>query len=171
MGVQESGPAERETDPSFFARWLWKEGAIAGFVAAALSALAITLLNPDVLSQQIAGLYSLQGSLVAGWIAHLVHGTVFGVVFAAVLTDPTMSGARKTPRRTVVSALVFGLVLAVAGAGVLMPMWLDAIGVTDPPPLPNVTTALVLWHGVYGLVLGVGFAMLDPGDRAERGSG
>lgn len=163
MGVEQTAPAERETDPSFFARWLWKEGAIAGFIAAALSALAITVVDPAVLSEQIAGLYSLQGSLIAGWIAHLVHGTVFGVVFAAILTDPTVVGARRTTGRTVFAALVFGFMLAVAGAGVFMPMWLEGIGVTDAPPLPNVTTPLVLWHAVYGGVLGVGFSVLDHG--------
>lgn len=163
MGVKESGAAERETDPSFFARWLWKEGAVAGAVAAGISALAITLLSPDVLSDQIAGLYSLQGSLVAGWIAHLVHGTVFGVVFAAILTDPMVSAARKTPRRTVFAALVFGFALAFFGAGVLMPLWLEGVGVTDSPPLPNVTLLLMLWHGVFGAVLGMGFVMLDSG--------
>ena len=101
---------------------------------------------------------------MAGWIAHLVHGTVFGVVFAAILTDPMVSAARKTPRRTVFTALVFGLALAVFGAGVLMPMWLEGVGVSDRPPLPNVTVPLVLWHGVYGVVLGIGFVMLDSGD-------
>lgn len=163
MGVQQRAPAERDTDPSFFARWLWKEGALAGIVAAAVSALAITLLSPDVLSDQIAGLYNLQGSLVAGWIAHLVHGTVFGIIFAAVLTDPLMSGARKTPRRTVFVALVFGFVLAFFGAGVLMPLWLEGVGISERPPMPNVTLLLMLWHGVYGVVLGVGFAVLDHG--------
>lgn len=161
MGVPETSTHDRETEPGFVANLLWKEGVAAGLLAAVASAIAITLLDAGVLAEDVAGLYGLEGSLVAGWIAHLVHGTVFGLIFAVVLTDPMLSAARKTTVRTVVAALVFGLVLAVAGAGVLMPMWLEAVGVASEGTIPRISLALTVWHGIYGLVLGAGFAALD----------
>jgi hypothetical protein len=168
MGVQETSTHEREAEPGFVANLLWKEGVIAGVIAAIASALAITAVDASVLAQDVAGLYGFGGSVIAGWAAHLVHGTLFGLIFAAVLTDPMLSAARKTPARTVIAAIVFGLVLAVAGAGVLMPMWLDAVGVGSGMPLPRLSVPLVLWHGVYGVVLGVAFATIDgDGGPAE----
>lgn len=161
MGVPETSTHDRETEPGFVANLLWKEGVAAGLLAAVASAIAITLLDATVLAEEVAGLYGFEGSLLAGWIAHLVHGTAFGLIFAVVLTDPMLSAARKTTVRTVVAAVVFGLVLAVAGAGVIMPMWLDAVGVDIGATIPRVSLALIVWHGVYGVVLGVAFAAID----------
>jgi hypothetical protein len=143
-----------------------KEGVVAGLVAALASAIAITLVDASVLSDAIASLYGFSGSLLAGWVAHLAHGALFGLEFAAVSTDPMLSGARKRSLRVVIAAIVFGLVLAVAGAGVVMPMWLDALGVGSGEPLARLSMPLILWHGLYGLVLGVGFAVLDDADPA-----
>jgi len=47
-----------------------------------------------------------------------------------------------------------------------MPMWLDALGVGSGEPLARLSMPLILWHGLYGLVLGVGFAVLDDADPA-----
>jgi hypothetical protein len=171
MGVPETSTHERDTDPSFLATMPWKGGMVAGLAAAFASAVAITVVDASVLADTIAGLYGFEGSLPVGWVAHLVHGTLFGLVFAAVLSDPIGSGARKTTLRTVFLALVYGLVLAVAGAGVLMPVWLDALGIGFGEPLPRVSVPLVIWHGVYGLVLGVTFAWIDGHGRHRRAMG
>jgi hypothetical protein len=65
--------------------------------------------------------------------------------------------------KTVVAGVVFGLVLAVAGAGIVLPIWLGAVGVDVGASIPFVTVPSLLWHTLYGVVLGVGFHVGDGG--------
>jgi hypothetical protein len=153
---------EREVGASLFdARLAWKGGAVAGFVAAVVMGVALTVIDAGIVSGSIAGLYGASGSLSVGWAAHLLHGTLFGTVFAVILADPGVSRVRATRWKVVVAGVVYGLVLAVAGAGIIMPMWLAAIGFPTPPSLPHVTATLLVWHAVYGAVLGGLFPSLD----------
>jgi hypothetical protein len=153
--------AEPTADPQFGAEWSWKGGAIAGFVATAAMGLVITAMNVPTLREAIAGLYALEGSLAAGWAAHLVHGTIFGLLFAAFLTDPAVYAVTERVWKTVFAGIVYGLVLAVAAAGVIMPMWLATVGFPAPPRIPFVTGPVLLWHLVYGVVLGALFPFVD----------
>lgn len=87
-------------------------------------------------------------------MAHLFHGTLFGMIFAAVLADPGLYRVNERIWKSVVAGAVYGLVLAVAGAGIIMPIWLGVVGFPTPPSIPNVTTPLLIWHAIYGVVLG-----------------
>jgi hypothetical protein len=153
--------AEPTADSPFEAQWSWKGGAIAGFVATAAMGLVITAMSLPTLRAGIAGLYALEGSLAAGWVAHLFHGTLFGLLFAAILTDPSVHALTEYVWKTVLAGAVYGLVLAVVAAGVVMPMWLATIGFPTPPQVPFVTGPVLLWHLVYGVVLGVLFPYVD----------
>ena len=53
------------------------------------------------------------------------------------------------------------MVLAVVGAGIVMPIWLAVVGFGAPRSLPHVTIPLLAWHLVYGVVLGGVFAHLN----------
>jgi len=141
----------------FEPRLAWRGGGVAGLVATAAMGIGITLVELSTLRVVIAGLYGLEGSLVAGWLAHLAHGTVFGVLFAAVLADPGLHRVTEWRWKTTVAGVVYALVLAVVGAGIVMPIWLGAVGFTTPPSIPNVTVPLLVWHLLYGLVLGALF--------------
>lgn len=152
--------AEATADPPFEAQWSWKGGAIAGFVATAAMGLVITAMNDPTL-EAIASLYGLEGSFTAGWVAHLIHGTVFGLLFAAILTDPSVHAVTAHVWKTVLAGVIYGLVLAVVAAGVVMPMWLATVGFPAPPRVPYVTGPVLFWHLVYGVVLGVLFPYVD----------
>jgi hypothetical protein len=152
----------RRTEP-FESGVSWRAGGLAGFVATAAMGLAIGAMDLATLRVAIAGLYGFEGSLVAGWVAHLVHGTLFGVVFAGVLADPGLYRVSEWLWKTVVAGVVFGLVLAVAGAGIVLPIWLGAVGVDVGASIPFVTVPSLLWHTLYGVVLGVGFHVGDGG--------
>jgi hypothetical protein len=39
-----------------------------------------------------------------------------------------------------------------------MPLWLRAVGFPQVPPFPNFAVPSLLWHVVYGAVLGVAYA-------------
>lgn len=148
------------TDP-FEARWSWKAGGLAGFVATVAMGAAISVGHLPTLRIAVAGLYGQSGSLAAGWAAHLLHGTLFGGLFALLLADPGLHRLSDWYWKTVVAGVVYGTMLAVAGAGIVMPIWLGAVGFPTPPSIPNVTVPLLLWHLVYGLVLGGLFPVLE----------
>ena len=145
----------------FETRWAWKAGGISGFIATVAMGVAISLMNLPTLQVAIAGLYGQSGNLVAGWIAHVVHGTLFGAVFALVLSDPGLYRLTDWYWKTIVAGLTFGVVLAVVGAGIVMPIWLGFVGFPTPPSIPNVTVPVLVWHLVYGLVLGGIFPVFE----------
>ena len=145
----------------FETTWAWKGGAVAGLVATVVMGVAISLMKVSTLQVAIAGLYGQEGDLAAGWVAHLFHGTLFGMIFAAVLADPGLYRVSERVWKSAVAGIVYGLVLAVAGAGIIMPIWLSIVGFLAPPSIPNVTTPLLVWHVIYGVVLGSLFPFLE----------
>lgn len=139
----------------------WRGGLGAGLVAAVAMGAGITLVDPGLLSDRIAGLYGVRGSLAAGWLAHLTHGAIFGLVFAVVVADPSLANLGHRYPGSIVAGLVYGVLLAVIGMGMIMPMWLQAIGLAGAPSIPFVDASLLAWHLVFGAVLGVAFPLLD----------
>jgi len=162
-GSQQPFESVAVPDP-FQERLHWLRGAAAGAVAATVMAAVIAAADLSVLRDAIAGLYLQSGSLVAGALVHVVHGALFGVVFAVVLSDPTLVRVEDSMLEAVVAGVVYGLVLAVVGAGVIMPMWLETVGAATVPEIPYVTGPLVLWHVVFGVVLGAVYAGLTGTD-------
>ena len=152
----------RDTDAEFQTHIAWLGGAIAGAIAAIATAIAITVLDFNTLRIVIAGLYGQTGSLTIGWIAHVVHGTLFGVIFAAILTDPGLYRLADSRWKTTLAGMVFGLVLAVIGAGIIMPIWLAFVGSPDPPRVPYVPSSSLFWHGIYGVTLGLVYPSVAP---------
>ena len=162
-----SQPTEtRERTGVFDTEFAWQSGAIAGAVATVAMGLVITVVEPELISELIAGLYGMSGNLLVGWLAHLIHGIVFGVLFAYVLMDPALYGASQAYWRTVVAGVLYGLFLAVAGGGIVMPIWLAVVGFAGPPSIPFLDPTFLAWHVVYGVVLGVVFPYV-----ADRGPG
>lgn len=160
VSIDTDGAAENHAPTAFEHRWRWRGGALAGLLAAVAMGAVISITNLDTIRLAIAGLYGLRGSLLAGWLAHVVHGTLFGLLFAAVLSDPGLARVGERHRLSVPAGLVYGVVLAVAGAGVIMPIWLTLAGVPDPPTVVNLDPPVLLWHLVYGGVLGSVFPLV-----------
>jgi hypothetical protein len=161
MAVERDVEMTGEMYDPFTSRVNWSAGAVSGFVAAAVMGLAISLVQLDTLRIAIAGLYGFEGSLLLGWLFHLLHGTLFGVVFAAILSDPGLYRLTDWRWKTLVAAVVYALVLAVVGAGFVFPIWLELAGVTASAPVPNLTVPLVAWHLVYGLALGAVYPLAE----------
>lgn len=133
-------------------------GAVGGFVAAAVMAVVIGLLDLAWF-ERIATLYLQNGNALIGAAVHLVHGTMFGVLFALVLSDPGLYSIEDQPAKSVVAGLVFGFALAVTGAGIIMPIWLNVLGANETLSVPYVTGPIVVYHLVYGTVLGGIYAL------------
>ena len=133
----------------------WQAGVVGGLAGGAVMGVLMSLMNPAVLEAAIPALYGLSGG-IAGWIVHLSHGAVLGVVFAGIADS---LGDRGTG---VIVGLGIGWgVLAWIGlAALVMPVWLSTVGFPMAPPFPNFAVPSLLWHAVYGGVLGVAYAGL-----------
>lgn len=138
-----------------------RTGLTAGFVATVITAVAIALSGTELLSSTIPGMYGVENSLAVGLGAHLVHGTVFGLVFAFVLSDPELVPITNSLSKTMLAGLAYGLVLAVVGTGIIMPVWISAVGVVSAPTMPYLTAGLVGMNVLYGFALGALFPFFE----------
>lgn len=135
----------------------WQAGTVGGVVGAIAFGVLMSVQTPAVLEMGIPAMYGLEGGLV-GWFIHVAHGAVLGVVFAAVLVA---SGRDLTTRGIAAAGLGYGVVVWLALAVVVMPIWLSAVGFAMAPAFPNVGLPSLLGHAVYGIVLGVAYAYLE----------
>ena len=138
------------------AQTVWISAILAG-IAGTLVFGGVQMLTgaTGVIAVAIPALYGISGpNLAAGWAIHLLHGAVLGLGFALLASRPS---ARTYTARVVPAAaigLAYGLVLTIPTAGIVMPLWLSAVGFPNAPPLPNFSLMAFVGHGVYGLVLG-----------------
>ncbi|PSQ42364.1 histidine kinase [Halobacteriales archaeon SW_5_68_122] len=136
----------------------WEAGTVGGIVGAAVMGALIVLMNEAVIAVAIPSLYTLAPpqNPAAGLFVHVSHGAVLGVVFAGIAGAV---GADSTGKLLGLGAL-WGVVTWVVLAALVMPVWLGAVGSPASPPLPNFAPPSLLWHVVYGVVLGGVYAGL-----------
>ena len=139
----------------------WKAGVVGGVVGAVAMGALMLVMNPPTLTVAIPSLYGLAPpeSAAAGLFVHLSHGAVLGVGFAALVG----AVGSDSYGRTVGLGAAWGVVAWVVLAGLLMPLWLSAVGSPANPPFPNFALPSLLWHVVYGAVLGSIYDRLEWG--------
>jgi hypothetical protein len=136
----------------------WRGGVLAGIAGGAVMAVVMLAMGAtNVLGGAIPGLYGLAppANPGVGLFIHISHGAVLGVGFAALAR--AIDG--RTPFWTALVGLLYGVGLWVVAAALVMPVWLSAVGFPAAPPFPNFAPPSLLWHAVYGVVLGVAFAV------------
>jgi signal transduction histidine kinase len=106
----------------------------------------------------IGALYGASVSSV-GWIAHLFHSAVFATVFTVARSE-SGSFVGDSVGATVAAGVAYGLFLWLVMAGVVMSLWLNAVGVATP--LPNLDSASLLGHLLWGGLVGALSATLPP---------
>ena len=134
----------------------WKGGVVAGIAGSVVMAVLMLVMGANmVLAAAIPGLYTLAPppNPAVGIFVHLSHGAVFGVVFAALATVVDLGDLA----RSVGAGIGYGVVVWVVAAALLMPLWLSAVGFPNAPPFPNFAVPSLLWHAVFGAVLGAVF--------------
>jgi hypothetical protein len=122
-------------------------------------AVVMAALTPAALETMIPALYGQEGALV-GVTAHLVHAAIFGVIFAAIVRFANLSRFADRLVPMVAIGLVYGVALWVLAASVVMPVWLDAVGVAGAPAVPTFAIDSLWSHAVYGIVLGAAYPYL-----------
>jgi hypothetical protein len=130
----------------------WVGGVVGGIAGALVMGGLVLAMNAGTIAVAIPSLYGLAPppNPAAGLVVHVSHGAVLGVVFAGIAGGLPL----RTPGKVVGAGLAWGVVTWVVLAALLMPAWLSAVGSPASPPLPNFAPPSLLWHLVYGLVLG-----------------
>ena len=131
----------------------WQAGVVGGVGGGVVFGVLLSLLAPEMLTGMIPAMYGLEGGL-AGWIIHVSHGAVLGVVFATLLTV-----AGKADLSVLAGGVVgvgYGIVVWATLAVIVMPVWL---GMAEM--VPNLDMGSLVGHALYGLVLGVAYAVLS----------
>jgi len=129
-----------------------RAGVLGGIVGALAMGALVLAMNPPVLAVAIPSLYGLAPppNPGLGMVVHVSHGAVLGVVFAGVVGT---LGIEDTARR-VGLGVAWGVVTWIGLAALVMPVWLSVVGSPASPPFPNFAPPSLLWHAVYGAVLG-----------------
>lgn len=115
---------------------------------------------------------------LAGWVAHLGHSVLIGLVFAAFASRPVLRPQTTSVGGCVVVGIAYAAAVGLATGGVMLPVSLNAIGAQAFPqpllPVPGVLGGVLVVisvgvaHLVYGLVLGATFGRLHRPTDAER---
>jgi hypothetical protein len=130
----------------------WKAGVLGGIAGSAVMGALILAMNTATLAVAIPSLYGLAPppSPAAGLVVHLSHGAVMGVLFAGLASLLHTDSAGKL----LGLGVGWGVVTWAVFAALVMPLWLGAVGSPASPPFPNFAPPSLLWHVVYGGVLG-----------------
>jgi len=142
----------------------WSSAVVASLVAG--TAMGIPMQFLMGIMPTVGALYGWE-NLAVGWVAHLFHGSVFGVIFAGVVSlGPLKKHAPRFPESVGVG-VGYGVVIWVFGAVVAMPLWLEASGLPNPD-VPNLNIMSLAGHIVYGALIGGVFpAVYSFSDRVH----
>jgi len=132
----------------------WVAGGVSGLIAGVVMGFMLQMMMTPVITTAIPALYGANG-IVAGWIAHLFHSVVFGLIFAAAVTSvPSLSAYADRVSTGAGLGIVYGVIVWIVAAAIVMPIWLSAVGFPGAPPLPNFNPMSLVGHVVFGVVLG-----------------
>jgi signal transduction histidine kinase len=126
-----------------------RQASVAGIVAG---------VGMGVLFQTLSGSIGIIGALygsptpAVGWITHLFHSVVFATAFTALVAHPRVTPRADSPGSVTALAVAFGVLLWLVAAGVVMGVWLNAVGIQAA--IPNLTPAALFGHVAWGVLLG-----------------
>lgn len=106
--------------------------------------------------QSVAGVIPVIGALygvadpLVGWITHEFHSVVFGLI-AAGFVSLLPAGHRERLSSQLGVTVGWGFLLWLVAAGLIMPIWLNLVGIAAP--LPNVSVPSFVGHVLWGVTL------------------
>lgn len=157
--------AERQTDTGI-AFEPWQAGVAGGLIGSfGFGLIMAYVISAPVLEVAIPNMYGIEATpaepaAMIGWVIHMAHGAVLGVVFAAALRIDAISEFASDTMKTGIVGLVYGVLTWVGLAVILMPIWLEAVGFAGAPSLPNFSELSLLGHAVFGALLGISYDVL-----------
>ncbi len=140
-----------------FTGGFWVALTVSGLIAGVV--MGIIMYAVMGIMQTVAGLYTLE-STMAGWTAHLAHSVIFALAFGVAYAWPPLEQYRTEVLSSMSLGIIWGVILWLFAAGIIMPAWLGAVGPLSPP-VPSLNPISGLGHVLYGAVLGVVSALLQ----------
>ncbi len=134
----------------------WLRGTLTGIAGGVVFGAMMSVMMAPVIENAIPAMYGFSGG-AAGWMIHVSHGAVLGVVFAALARAADLY----TVGRTTAVGVAYGVVVWAALAVLVMPVWLQAVGFPAAPAVPNVSVPSLVGHVAYGGVVGAVYAVTD----------
>lgn len=155
-------------------------GAIGGVVGSAIFGAVLWFANPDIIHEVIPAVYGLEAG-TAGWVFHLGHGLVLGIIFGFIISRETILGAIADEFDTeFIDAIGLGNRIGLVGVTFGLAIWAvlplaiaiaGAIGIVDDPEFPFAAVYSLFGHMLYGGLLGLLFALIvkiAPAAEAAR---
>ena len=137
----------------------WQAGFVGGVAGGVAFGAMMTIAMTPIIEMAIPGMYGLGPSLAIGWGIHMLNSIVLGIGFG-LLVGATGLGDRLGANASIVGAgLVYGVVLWLVLASVVMPAWVGAM-TEMAPSVPDWNGQSLLGHALYGAVLGLLYALL-----------
>jgi len=134
----------------------WAMGVVGGLVGGLAMGIVLSVALTSTIESAIPALYTLDGGAI-GWVAHMSHAAIFGVLFAAFVTRSQIKPYTETVTELLGIGIAYGAVLWVVAASVVMPIWLDAVGFANAPATPNFVPMSLAGHVIFGAVLGAAY--------------
>lgn len=138
---------------------IWLGGALAGIVGGAVFGAMMHMMMTEIMEMAIPGMYGLEPGLTVGWLLHLFHSAVFGLVYVAIAQVGVL---REYAHRVTTGTGVgigYGAVIWLVAATFVMPFWVGAM-TPMAPPVPDVNPMSLVGHVVYGAILGALYPVL-----------
>jgi len=127
-----------------------RNAAVAGVVAGIAMGLILQTFTGEM--GIIGALYGIQTNVV-GWITHLFHSVVFGTIFVAAVSVDSLNHYAESLSGTVTLGILYGVLLWLVAAGVVMGVWLNLVGI--PASIPNLGIVSLIGHTVWGALIGI----------------
>lgn len=105
----------------------------------------------------IGSLYG-QPTVLAGWIAHLIHSVIFAVVFVALITRTRIRQLARSTAQITGLGTAYGAVLGIVTGAFVMSIWANAVAGAGMP-VPFLSVPSFLGHLLFGVLLGAAYAV------------
>lgn len=127
----------------------------------------------------VGALYG-EPTVLGGWVAHVGHSVLIGLLFAALASRPALKAQTTTVGGCAVVGIAYAAAVGLATGGFMLPISLNAIGTQTFPepllPIPGVLGGILvvisvgIAHLVYGLLLGAAFGFVHGVEERDTGS-
>lgn len=154
-------------------------GIVGGAVGALLFGGVLWAVDPDIITETVPAIYGLDPGAI-GWVLHLAHGSVLGIIFGFVVTREFVLGTLAADVETgFIAAMGLGTRLALAGVVYGLVLWtaLPLIGQTvwtaggmGSPGFPYAAAESLIGHVAYGALLGLLFSLFVDVETDARGA-